>query len=29
MLSPASMVATMTFFATGIVVTFVTQALIS
>ena len=29
MASPASLVATMTFFATGIVVTFVTQALIS
>ncbi len=29
MLSPASLVATATFFATGIVVTFVTQALIS
>ena len=29
MLSPASLVATMTFFATGIVVTFLTEALIS
>jgi hypothetical protein len=29
MLSPASFVATMSFFATGIVVTFVTEALIS
>ena len=29
MLSPASLVATMTFFATGIVVTFITEALIS
>jgi hypothetical protein len=29
MASPASLVATMTFFATGIVVTFITQALIS
>ena len=29
MLSPASFVATMTFFVTGIVVTFITEALIS
>ena len=29
MLSPASLVATVTFFATGIVVTFLTEALIS
>ena len=29
MLSPASLVATMTFFATAIVVTFITEALIS